>query len=195
MKKLITKPIVTPYQQFSLVGASSFLFFKGIRVVIWYIKYYSGAEVSGEPYQPSDALGLLMFIASFIVCIIAISKEGVLFKNNEMYRSLFVFGKPYGFKKVDLKNFIDLSIISSQVNHKYAYGATLNPDETYTTKMYQIVALNNNHSRKIPIASFGEIEYAKQIAQEIADITGLKLNIYAPPISNKTKQLRARRRR
>ena len=190
MKKIILGSVVSPHQKFLLYSFIIGFFLIGLGVIVWYIQYFMGEPMTQEPYASGDLLGILLFLASFVLLGITLSKQGLVINEGRLYQSVFLFKRPIRSNEIELSSFSDVTLMAHNLNRKYAFGASPNPDQSYDYKEYRVYLLNATHSKKHLIAKLKEREKAKELAGIIEKELRLSYSKYNPPISKKTRMRR-----
>ncbi len=190
MTKIILKPFATSHQKFLLYSFFIAFFFIGLGTIAWYIAYFMGKPVTVEPYTTTDLIVLLFFLLSFVLLGIALCKEGLMLDEKRLFKSIFLFKKPIKSSPINLDDYTDVSVLGYNMNQKYAFGASPNPDQSVDYREYRIYLLNSRHSKKHLVASIKDSAMANDTARQLVENLGLTNSRYNPPISKKSRMKR-----
>ena len=188
LKKIIIKSVFTGHQKIMLIGFSIAFFLAGLSTVGWYVLYALGKIESDNPFSSNDLITGFLFLLSFPLIGIALAKEGLILESSKIYQSKFLFKRPVAKTELDITGFTDIGLLGQNLSQKYAFGASPNPDEAYSYKEYRVYLLNNNHSKKLLLASCKEAEQANQLISQITDQVNLERKNYDPPRSGKRRR-------
>ena len=75
-----------------------------------------------------DYFILFLFIASFAMLGLLLSKEGIIINENKLYNSQFIFGKPYMKSNINLDNMTDISILNYNMSQQLVFLSAANPN-------------------------------------------------------------------
>ncbi len=123
----------------------------------------------------------LLFPFSFYIFILFFSKQGIVIDKGFLFYSQFFFGKPFSKKEIKLNGITDTSILTYDIQQKFAFFSAAKPDLAEKTSIKKVFLLNENHSKKELVLSTKKIEFAEKIADEINAKFNFKFKKYSPP--------------
>lgn len=176
MKKVIVKSGFTSHQRFMLAIFCIFFFLTGTSEIIWIIIKSASLKL-----YLGDYIALFLFVASFGILGLILSKEGIIIDNHRLFNSQFIFGRPYLKTEIKLVNMTDICVLSTDISQKLAFISAVRPDFSETLRMSKIYLLNENHSQKRLVFSVRKKEHAQLIMKEIQNEFNFKFNHYNPP--------------
>jgi len=187
MKHLILKPSVSGHQKFILISFSILFFVLGGITTLWLLLFAFGLIPDGQ-LNFTDFLMVALFLGSFFLLAVAISKEGLAFDGEELSHAYFLFNKKLKSKPILTNGFSDISILRFNMSQKLAMGAAPNPDQSVDFAEYRICLLSENHGKRKLIFTCKHQDQARSVVEELSEQFGFKYANYNPPRSGKRRR-------
>lgn len=187
MKHLILKSAASGHQKVLLIGFAVLFFLWGGITTVWLLFWSFGLLPEAE-VSIGDFVLVILFLGSFYLFAIALTRVGLTIEENGLSQSRFLFGKRLKAIELDINGYCDVSILRFNMAQKVAMGAAPNPDQAVGFVEYRICLLNENHSKRKLVFTAKDQVQAKYIVTELANSFGLKYTNYNPPRSAKRRR-------
>ena len=145
-------------------------------------------SISGDPiyeYESGDYILVIFFFISIFMFALLFSKQGIYFKDGKLNYAQFIFGKPFLWKKINLTDITDVSILTANGSQKLAFVLGGNPDLAVSTELNKVCLLNKDHTTKLFLLTTRRRDYAEKIIKELMKELKLEFNLYSPPTSKR----------
>ena len=137
-------------------------------------------------------VGILILLLCVFVISIAYARKGLVEKNGNLYRCIFLDRQLLIKKKINQKDKLDFSVLKFKKSQKMAWFSTARPDLGTGFDTFDITLLNKDHTKKDLMISVKKEEYADLVVEFLKKNSTLNHNSYQPKLSKKTRSIRKR---
>lgn len=173
LKNIVYNSVFTSHQKF-LIGSIYFVFF---------IVFLFNLLIEGFSFTT-----IIYFSITFLIFCLYNLKNGFLFTDNYLYKSLVLFKKHIYKEQVivlDSDNYCEMRF---KANQKTAFFSGANPDLAYDFSLFEFYLLNKTHGKKELICSVRDKEKSEKINVFLQDQCSKVKVRYAPPTARRRRR-------